>query len=1208
MIYRLMLSSFLLLAHIGFSQAIDLPSVAEDSGEVVVVGIPTPYYLNPTSRQAKALDQDSSDRLRQANNLQSYLAQYWTRWAKANGFQIEFEVAATNILHKKLVRGEINMIALTSKELSGNEGAIYSVPYIGIKTALYRRSGELSSSQTIGLHLPKQVLVPLLNPKNAVVTHSISLDAVFAKATEQDHIVTWDVQSFEAKLQSSALNNTFIRVDQPTPSISLQAMTLKSEQDLLLNMNTWIRTTDNESTQQLWDELFVKDNPVYERYTGFLTNLTEKQERLISAQASLSFVNIVQGEEPYFINDEVFLDGYIVDVLFRVSRGLGVDITATDYLSFQAALDAVKQNEVDIFAGIYKTKGRSQSLDFSVDIDHTLLAIISERDYYKTSELVDQRLAMVRGFYENELVAEKLPENPIIFVDTAEEAIRAVADGKADAFVGKMLSSAYLINKLNLHNLAIHRAQDLNADLKPRIALAKDQPEWVQLLNQSLNSLGGDYQQQLQQKWRKYLVFSREAERVSEVYQRSMWFLLLASLVFTLWFIISRQQNAKQKRIQATLKNALEEAEKAKQKAEAMTQAKSDFLARMSHEIRTPMNGVLGMAEALSFTQLDTEQEDLLNTLNGSACNLMALLNDVLDFSKMDAGKLTLESTSCNLSSVATNVINNFRHKAASRNLQLSSYVDPKLAHSYLCDGTRLMQVINNLISNSIKFSETGFIELNIHYIENHSPDEVGNKTDLVRVHIRDSGIGIHPDKLNTLFDPFVQADGDITRRFGGTGLGLSICHEIVTEMNGEIHVSSVQGHGSLFSITLPLEQDSERTFSDTHLLIAEQGQVSNFSGLTVLLAEDNEVNQKVIGGQLSRLNVDFVTANNGQEAFDLMSAHHVDVVLSDCHMPIMDGFTLAKNIAETYGDDKPYLIAITADALSGAAEKCLNAGFDDYLSKPCPIELLNSKLTYAYTLKGLSNATKPANHTFDLDSVLFGANNSWEFASEQEVQRDEEALSASLLALMEEFCSLDDSDVKVGEDFNHVSDFDVARHVDDADSDLNEDSKALLAAHHMRSSGHDLLDEMDASDFENQISTAGKKNATNDESEVLILIDEDIEFHPEHILLMCGDDMYIALDILTSFVDNYPQDIEELAEVVAQGDMDRLKSTAHRVKGSLLYLGAQNAADQAKFIEVHAMELGFDEVEQRVQSLSNGIKQLGEQVREYCTEALVAS
>lgn len=1190
MIHRLMLSSFLLLAHVGFSQAIDLPSVDGGSDEVVVVGIPAPYYLNPTSRQAKALDQDTSDRLRQANNLQSYLTQYWTRWAKANGFQIEFEVAATNILHNKLVKGEINMIALTSKELSGHEGVIYSVPYIGIKTALYRRSGDLSSSRTIGLHLPKQVSIPLLNPKNAVVTHSMSLDAVFAKATEQDYIVTWDVQSFEAKLQSSALNNTFIRVDQPTPSISLQAMTLKSEQDLLLNMNTWIRTTDNESTLQLWDELFVQDNPVYERYTGFLTNLTEKQERLISAQASLSFVNIVQGEEPYFINDEVFLDGYIVDVLFRVSRGLGVDITATDYLSFQAALDAVKQNEVDIFAGIYKTEGRSQSLDFSVDIDHTLLAIISEQDYYKTSELVEQRLAMVRGFYENELVAEQLPENPIIFVDTAEEAIRAVADGKADAFVGKMLNSAYLINKLNLHNLAIHRAQDLNADLKPRIALAKDQPEWVQLLNQSLNSLGGDYQQQLQQKWRKYLVFSREAERVSEVYQRSMWFLLLASLVFTLWVIVSRQQNAKQKRIQATLKNALEEAEKAKQKAEAMTLAKSDFLARMSHEIRTPMNGVLGMAEALSFTKLDAEQEDLLNTLNGSACNLMALLNDVLDFSKMDAGKLTLESTSCNLNSVATNVINNFKHKAVSRHLHLSSYVDPKLAPSYLCDATRLMQVINNLVSNSIKFTETGFIELNIHYIENTSPDhEVKNSTDLVRVHIRDSGIGIHPDKLNTLFDPFVQADGDITRRFGGTGLGLSICHEIVTEMNGEIHVSSVQGHGSLFSITLPLEQDSERTISDTHLLIAEQEQVSNFSGLTVLLAEDNEINQKVIGGQLSRLSVDFITANNGQEAFDLLSAHHVDVVLSDCHMPIMDGFTLAKNIAETYGDDKPYLIAITADALSGAAEKCLNAGFDDYLSKPCPIDLLNSKLTYAYTLKGLSDSTKPEHHTQDLDSVLFGTDSSWEFASEQEVQRDGEELSTSLLALMEEFSPLDDSDANTGDGVGAAS------------------NDALMALH-MRSSGHYLLDEQEGSELESQASIIGDENTTEDENEVFRLSDEEVEFHPEHILLMCGDDMDIALDILTSFVDNHPQDIEELAEVVAQGDMDRLKSTAHRVKGSLLYLGAQNAAEQAKFIEVHAMELGFDEVEQRVQNLSNGIKQLGEQVREYCTEALVAS
>ena len=462
-------------------------------------------------------------------------------------------------------------------------------------------------------------------------------------------------------------------------------------------------------------------------------------------------------------------------------------------------------------------------------------------------------------------------------------------------------------------------------------------------------------------------------------------------IVFLLMcFMFYRHQLGRRKEIQATLEQALKDAEQAKREAEELTLAKSDFLARMSHEIRTPMNGVLGMAEALSFTKLDKEQEDLLYTLNGSARNLMALLNDVLDFSKMDAGKLTLESVNCELNSLMTSVVGNFKHKATAKDLSINSRVDAQIGGAYQCDSTRLMQVLNNLVSNSVKFTQHGFVELSAQLIAaDYKQDDNGASYDLIGFQVRDSGIGIAKEKLDTLFDPFVQADGDITRRFGGTGLGLSICNEIVSEMGGEIRVSSVIGHGSLFSITLPLQVDRSVEVVEQGVSFSDLPTGNQLEQIRLLFAEDNEVNRKVIGGQLKRLGVNFDTAENGLIAYNkFLDDPSYDVVLSDCHMPEMDGFTLATKISTEFSNNKPHLIAITADALSGAAKRCMAAGFDDYISKPCPLDVLESKLMQVTSKQPLAESDFS-----DVDNSLVAWLDANSF--EPDNQHDEQSIDA---------------------------------------------------------------------------------------------------------------------------------------------------------------------------------------------------------------------
>lgn len=450
--------------------------------------------------------------------------------------------------------------------------------------------------------------------------------------------------------------------------------------------------------------------------------------------------------------------------------------------------------------------------------------------------------------------------------------------------------------------------------------------------------------------------------------------LLLCLLLFWLYYRKSLRRKTEQEKIERALKIA--EAEKLA--AEKSAQAKISFLARMSHEIRTPMNGVFGMAEALSFTSLDNNQQELLTTLKGSASNLLALLNDVLDFSKMDAGKLTLELVPVNFHQLSQNIINSFSHPEKGKSLLFNVRIDKNLTHSYFTDPTRLTQVFNNLVSNAVKFTQQGNITLAIALVDRKIVENI--TYDTLRLSVADTGIGIAKDNQALLFTPFIQADSEITRKYGGTGLGLSICQEIVHAMGGTINLESTQHIGSTFDFTLTFKQaglEKERVDRRKSTRAVNCTTDDRFKLLRVLVAEDNLVNIMVLNAQLGRLNIKADVANDGAQALALHNKMPYDIIISDCHMPILDGFELAKKLSNNKNKNPLWLIAITADALSGSAEKCLAAGFDDYIAKPCPQETITNKLNRAYRQLQLQkdvNLLSPnANNylLFDLPALL---------------------------------------------------------------------------------------------------------------------------------------------------------------------------------------------------------------------------------------------
>ncbi len=766
------------------------------------------------------------------------------------------------------------------------------------------------------------------------------MDGLRAVSTGKQDAVVVNLGVGYHLIQEAGLLNLRVAAEAELTIAAISMGVRKDWPEFTAILNKTIDSITQEEHKAIRGKWIAVEGEIQKRRTVTLT----AEERAWLAKHNTIRLGVDHEYPPFeFIAEDGIYSGMASDYVRLISERLGVTMNVVPGLTWDEVLKSARNLTLDVLPAAAVSPERMEYLNFSNAYMEFPVVIVTRDDYPLVAGLNDLNgkiAAQTKGYAVTKHIEKNYPEITRHLVDGPLEALRSVSGGRTEAAVLNLAVATYLIKKHILTNLKVAAPTDFEI---PGLAFAvrKDWPEMVGIINKALASITAEEKAAIRSKW------------VSVEYQAGIDVKLalqvsgVAVVILIVIVIWNRrlQREVKQRKI------AEHNMETAKNKAEQLTQAKSEFVAVISHEVRTPMNGVLGMARLLEEMELTKEQKECVNTIVSSGETLLTIIDDLLDLSKLDAGKLEIERFPFVPADMVEQTIALMKSRADDKGLTFKSINDSRIPAVVVGDSHRVRQIILNLISNAIKFTDDGSVTIEA------KMESQTDETVLLSFTVKDTGRGIAPDALDKLFHTYSQGSAEVARRYGGTGLGLAICRRLADLMGGKISVESIVGVGSSFRFETTFGIDQTTDAASLRIAISAPAPVKKQAArpLRVLQVEDNKINRNVIERILSHVGHTVISVTNGADALKAVRFEEFDIVLMDRHMPVMDGIETTHRIRAMEGTIASIpIIGITASAAPSEIDACIEAGMDDCLSKPVEAVRLRA------LLEDLSLGNKP--------------------------------------------------------------------------------------------------------------------------------------------------------------------------------------------------------------------------------------------------------